>query len=155
MNQPSASNKIPFEVEFTDGTSALLMWDGSFLTGLSGDYNADGIVDTADYIVWRKGGSKYTSTDYTSWRNNFGAFTSPANGDFNHDGAVNSADYVVWRKSSPSGYTPADYNAWRAHFGQSAGGASVAAAPVPEPSAGILVVGTVFFLALPCRRTSL
>ena len=25
--------------------------------GLAGDYNLDGIVDAADYVVWRKGGS--------------------------------------------------------------------------------------------------
>ena len=40
---------------------------------LAGDYNRDGIVDAADYTVWRDGlGSKYTQTDYTVWKSNFG-----------------------------------------------------------------------------------
>jgi hypothetical protein len=38
-----------------------------------GDYNADGKVDAADYVVWRKGlGTAYTQTDYDAWRANFG-----------------------------------------------------------------------------------
>lgn len=40
---------------------------------LSGDYNQDGNVDAADYIVWRKElGTNYTPTDYDVWRSNFG-----------------------------------------------------------------------------------
>jgi hypothetical protein len=38
---------------------------------LSGDYNFDGIVDAADYVVWRK--SDGTPTGYDSWRTNFDA----------------------------------------------------------------------------------
>jgi hypothetical protein len=41
---------------------------------LPGDFNLDGIVDTVDYVVWRKGlGTIYTQTDYDGWRANFGA----------------------------------------------------------------------------------
>jgi hypothetical protein len=46
-----------------------------------GDYNADGSVDAADYIVWRKA-------------------MSPSGGvraDGNGDGVVDTADYDVWR----------------------------------------------------------
>jgi hypothetical protein len=40
---------------------------------LAGDYNGDGKVDTADYVVWRNGlGSTYTAADYDLWRSNFG-----------------------------------------------------------------------------------
>jgi serralysin len=40
---------------------------------LTGDYNRDGIVDAADYIVWRKGlGTTFTQNDYNVWRANFG-----------------------------------------------------------------------------------
>jgi probable HAF family extracellular repeat protein len=40
---------------------------------LSGDFNDDGTVDAADYVVWRHGlGSAYTQTDYDIWRANFG-----------------------------------------------------------------------------------
>lgn len=40
---------------------------------LPGDFDANGVVDTADYTVWRKGlGSVYTQDDYDVWRANFG-----------------------------------------------------------------------------------
>jgi hypothetical protein len=43
------------------------------LSVLPGDYNDDGVVDAADYVVWRKGlGTTYTLTDYDAWRANFG-----------------------------------------------------------------------------------
>ena len=38
-----------------------------------GDYNRDGTVDAADYVVWRNGlGTTYTQADYDVWRANFG-----------------------------------------------------------------------------------
>jgi hypothetical protein len=41
------------------------------LSALASDYNADGTVDAADYVVWRKnpGGSP---DGYNTWRANFG-----------------------------------------------------------------------------------
>jgi hypothetical protein len=56
------------------------------------DLNRDGVVDTADYIVWRKTGG--TAELYNAWRANFGksvTTVSPipiaaAAGDFNGDG---------------------------------------------------------------------
>ena len=40
---------------------------------LSGDYNGDGSVDAADYVVWRKGlGTQYSPSHYYAWRENFG-----------------------------------------------------------------------------------
>jgi lysophospholipase L1-like esterase len=42
-------------------------------TMLPGDFNRNGTVDAADYVVWRKGlGTVYTQTDYDAWRANFG-----------------------------------------------------------------------------------
>jgi hypothetical protein len=39
-----------------------------------GDFNQDGTVDAADYIVWRKGlGTEYTQGDHDLWRAHFGA----------------------------------------------------------------------------------
>ena len=65
--------------------SAGLMWNASqlYITGalsvtLSGDFNLDGTVDAADYIVWRKGvGVAPTQANYDIWRANFG---QPGNG---------------------------------------------------------------------------
>lgn len=48
---------------------------------ITGDYNADGVVDALDYAVWRE---------------SFGSINSPA-ADGNGDGTVNIADYVLWR----------------------------------------------------------
>ena len=52
----------------------------------AGDGNQDGLVDDADYLVWRS---------------NFGRTSSAAglSGDYNGDGRVDAADYVLWRKS--------------------------------------------------------
>jgi len=41
--------------------------------GLDGDFNLDGSVDAADYVVWRQGlGATYTQADYDTWRAHFG-----------------------------------------------------------------------------------
>ena len=41
---------------------------------LPGDFNLDGTVDAADYVVWRKGlGTTYAQDDYNVWQANFGA----------------------------------------------------------------------------------
>jgi hypothetical protein len=38
-------------------------------------------VDTADYVLWRKGlGSTYSQNDYNLWRNNFGATAGTGSG---------------------------------------------------------------------------
>ena len=43
------------------------------LPELAGDFNEDGAVDAADYVVWRNGlGTTYTQADYESWRTHFG-----------------------------------------------------------------------------------
>jgi hypothetical protein len=40
---------------------------------LPGNYNSNGIVDSADYTVWRNGlGSIYTQADYVVWKAHFG-----------------------------------------------------------------------------------
>jgi uncharacterized protein YjbI with pentapeptide repeats len=43
------------------------------IPALPGDFNQDGSVDAADYVVWRKGlGTIYIQEDYNIWRANFG-----------------------------------------------------------------------------------
>jgi hypothetical protein len=40
---------------------------------LPGDHNLDGVVDAADYVLWRKGlGTTFTQDDYNTWRTHFG-----------------------------------------------------------------------------------
>jgi hypothetical protein len=49
---------------------------------VAGDYNGNGTVDAADYVLWRKGGPLQneiatpgivTQEDYDSWRTRFGS----------------------------------------------------------------------------------
>jgi hypothetical protein len=42
-------------------------------SGPSGDYNDDGVVDAADYVVWRKTGG--SEGEYETWREHFGEST--------------------------------------------------------------------------------
>jgi hypothetical protein len=81
-----------------DATGQVVGWGYETQPGVSilagdtgargGDYNNDGKVDAADYILWRKAGSIQNETaspgvidgqDYTAWRINYGA-TSPGSG---------------------------------------------------------------------------
>jgi arylsulfatase A len=80
--------QIDFEGRFADGS----IGGGGFLNfmriiehllEIPGDYNADRLVDSADYAAWR---------------NAFGTVgTSTADG--NHDGVVDMGDYVIWRNA--------------------------------------------------------
>jgi hypothetical protein len=48
---------------------------------VNGDFNLDGAVDAADYVVWRKGlGTTYAQNHYAVWRANFGASLGPGSG---------------------------------------------------------------------------
>lgn len=51
------------------------------VVGVPGDYNGNGVVDAADYVLWRKGGplanevdtpGTVNQADYTAWRARFG-----------------------------------------------------------------------------------
>jgi hypothetical protein len=67
----------------------------------AGDYTRSGLVDAADYVLWRKTRSATGLPAYSG-------------ADGNGDGAINSTDYGVWR----------------AHFGQQFGAASRASVEV-------------------------
>jgi hypothetical protein len=59
-----------------------LKWDSSqlYTTGvlavgvaIPGDFNQNGVVDTPDYVVWRKYlGTTYTQSDFNAWRSHIG-----------------------------------------------------------------------------------
>jgi hypothetical protein len=80
----SASNGVDYTLEYLalgDLAGYTLLTVG--IPELSGDYNADGIVDGADHSVWKAA---------------FGS-TSELTADGNADGIVDAADYVVWRNA--------------------------------------------------------
>jgi hypothetical protein len=86
----------PFGPTFPNPTFNLVLWTDQGLSdvtevitytlamppaGTPGDYNADGSVDAADYVLWRNGGplqnetvtlGSVTQEDYDEWRANFG-----------------------------------------------------------------------------------
>ena len=86
---------------------------------LAGDYNENGVVDSADYVVWR---------------NSVGTAVVEFSGaDGNGNGLIDQPDYDVWR----------------GHFGTTlgSGAGALTAVAVPEPtSALLLVIGTLFLI---------
>jgi hypothetical protein len=58
------------------GTDIVLIGLSSADVGLPGDFNNDGKVDAADYVVWRK--SDGTQPGYDDWRTNFGRIADPS-----------------------------------------------------------------------------
>lgn len=81
---------------------------------LVGDYNLDGVVDAADYLVWK-----------TAFGLNHETALVPADG--NGDGVVDAADYTIWRNNlGATASVPL---------------ASLNAAQVPEPGSFVLIVG--------------
>jgi T5SS/PEP-CTERM-associated repeat protein len=56
--------------------------------GLPGDYNQNGTVDAADFVVWRKGlGTDYTHEDYDVWRSHFSQTSGSSAARYGHRGS--------------------------------------------------------------------
>ncbi|HEX2477103.1 MAG TPA: hypothetical protein VHK01_20275, partial [Lacipirellulaceae bacterium] len=60
-------------IAYVSPTNQLMVAFDPPAVGLIGDYNGDGIVDAADYAVWRKNDG--TQDGYNVWRTNFGRTT--------------------------------------------------------------------------------
>jgi autotransporter-associated beta strand protein len=87
------------------------------------DFNGDGIVSGADYVVWRKfKGATGTGTQGT--------------GDANGDTNVNVTDYNIWKQT----------------YGMPSPGSGGGPGAVPEPSSAVLVSVTLIGLFIGSRR---
>jgi autotransporter-associated beta strand protein len=100
-----ASNISPF---FT-GTGRLMVTTMGMVQLLAGDYNGNGTVDAADYVLWRDALGTNTQLQ------NEGPGVTP--------GMV----------------TQEDYTTWRTNFGRTAGAGAALSAAVPEPSTWLLL----------------
>jgi T5SS/PEP-CTERM-associated repeat protein len=69
---PSVPN-LAFDVIYNAQSVVLTV-----LSALPGDYNEDGAVDAADYVVWRK--TDGTQERFNTWRANFGSTAASGNG---------------------------------------------------------------------------
>jgi hypothetical protein len=109
------------------GTGSAPIYSYSFAS-LAGDFDNNGVVDAADYLVWR---STVGST-----------IDLRADGD--HNGVVNSDDYNVWQAN------------FGAISGAGAVGSALNAGVVPEPSSIVLLcLGAATALAMTRARRTL
>jgi hypothetical protein len=114
---------------------------------LEGDYNSDGTVDAADYVVWRK--SDGTQEEYDEWRENFGESGGGPNGTAIFDDQVFnfSTDFTSgafgtgYRENLQLGAVTVPYTIMRPPtFVQYVPPIDGSAVGVPEPSAAVLVL---------------
>ena len=66
INLPSLPLGLSWILNDDDPT----MFQFTVIEGLPGDYNQDGTVDSADYVVWRK--TDGTQSGFDTWRAHFG-----------------------------------------------------------------------------------
>jgi hypothetical protein len=67
---PSAFNnlgQIAFWASFTDGSQGIFV--SNKVATVPGDFNFDGTVDAADFVMWRKTGGGQAA--YDNWKKNF------------------------------------------------------------------------------------
>jgi hypothetical protein len=96
----------------------------SLVYGLQGDYNGDGVVDAADYTVWR---------------DTMGSSGSTLAADGNHNGTIDAGDYDVWR------------NNFGAIAGSGSGADGNMNVAVPEPATLIMLLGGILTICSRCR----
>jgi hypothetical protein len=97
---------------------------------IAGDYTGDGVVDQADYVLWRR---------------DFGSTTSLL-ADGNLNGVVDTGDFLIWRQNYGSVVPLPPYVA------VPGSGSLAALNAVPEPGAAAMAIAGVAFLTLGARR---
>ena len=103
-----------YYVSITGSTSSVqlyeLMLTAEAMFVESGDFNGDGLVDLADYVIWR---------------NSLGLTGTDLAADANGDSVVDSLDYVVWKEQFGSSSTV---------------GSLTSATAVPEPGSAVTLM---------------
>lgn len=92
----------------------------SAVAAINADYNSDGVVDAADYAVWR---------------NSFGQTGVSLAADGNGDGVVSDADYTIWKNNFGA-------------ISVAGSGAAASSTSVPEPASAILLTMAISLLAI-------
>jgi hypothetical protein len=92
-NMDDSANQQFTEGYFYEGYGDLYLDILRAATVIAGDFNDNGAVDAADYVVWREGlGATYTQNDYDVWRRNFGKTVSA--------GAASYAQFLITEPAS-------------------------------------------------------
>lgn len=113
-------------IQYVDNLVVATTFAEALLGSSDGDYNHNGIVDGADYVVWRKGlGTSYTQTGYNLWRANFGKPAGSGSGatanSFNNASSYvpePAAILLVMMGSAAAGFVRRDRQTlWAALFG--------------------------------------
>ena len=95
------------------------------VVALTGDYNHNGVIDAADYTVWRDTLGQ--------------SVTAGTGADGNSNGTIDDGDFTVWTTA----------------FGASGAGAGAVGAAVPEPASILLAaIAAIFGIAIGRRRAS-
>ncbi len=118
-----------FSVISLPALSSGLMWNASRLTSdgtlsvqVVGDYNGNGVVDAADYVLWRKSPINQVAA----------GLPADGNGNFTIDAG--------------------DYTTWRSHFGQTAGSSLVTDAVPEPRGVLLLVIAAISWRSIHARR---
>jgi hypothetical protein len=124
-SQGSTWNINPAATANQPDNRPLAQWLSGWVSNLQpGDYNDDGMVDAADYVVWRKASGQSAT------------YFSGADGD--GSGTVNELDYALWR----------------GRFGGRDGNVAPSAAAVLEPSMVALLLPACCSIFLAAARRS-
>ncbi len=86
---------------------------GTAVLPLAGDYNRDGDVNSADYVLWRKNVGKYVTQ---------------------YNGADGSGNGII---------DQSDFNVWRSHFSAPPGSGAGPTSAIPEPATLWLLLGCI------------
>jgi hypothetical protein len=155
------------------GTAQVGNWIGFRVAGVPepgvpGDFDFDGDVDGADFLVWQRGevSNPPSQSDLDDWQAHFGdVVTEPLElrADFNDDGMCDSDDLAIWQSffgtpnpfelsvhefgdaDEDSDIDGSDFLIWQTNYGIGVAN-SASSANVPEPSGFVLMLGLAVLL---------